>query len=154
MRVRKRVIGEQPSGDRAWLDLERLANVEITSEDPAHPIEHALEGEARGWRASTPGQQILRFLFSAPIDVRAIELQFDEEDDPRTQEFVLRWSDDEGSSYREIVRQQYTFSPPGTTREVEHYAMDLHGVTALELRVVPDIAGGAARASLSSIRLA
>jgi hypothetical protein len=72
----------------------------------------------------------------------------------RTQEFVLRWSPDDGQSYREILRQQYNFSPPGAAREVEDYDIDLEGVTALELRIVPDISGGSARASLAQLRLA
>jgi hypothetical protein len=55
----------------------------------------------------------------------------------RTQEFVLRWSPDGGRTYRKIVHQQYTFSPPGTTREIEEYAADLDGVTVHELRIVP-----------------
>jgi len=66
---------------------------------------------------------------------------------------VLRWSKDGGRSYREILRQQFTFSPPGTTREVEDYTVDLNGVTALELTIVPDLSGGNARASLISLRL-
>jgi hypothetical protein len=66
---------------------------------------------------------------------------------------VLRWSKDGGRSYREILRQQYTFSPPGATREVEDYTVNLDGVTALELTIVPDISGGDARASLISLRL-
>jgi hypothetical protein len=72
----------------------------------------------------------------------------------RTQQFVLRWSSNGGRSYREIVRQQYNFSPPGTTREREDYAVDLDGVTTLELNIVPDISGGPARASLAQLRLA
>jgi hypothetical protein len=58
----------------------------------AHPIEHALDGNASGWRASTPGEQIVRLLFTAPIDVRGMDLRVDENDEARTQEFVLRWS--------------------------------------------------------------
>jgi len=152
--MRKRVIGEQAPAERTWLDLERLAEVEITSEDPAHPIELALKGDGPGWRASTPGEQVIRLLFTEPVTLRSIDLRFDEEGAARTQEFVLRWSPDRGRSYREIVRQQYTFSPPGTTREIEHYAVDLEGVTAFELRVVPDLAGGAPRASLGRLHLA
>jgi hypothetical protein len=52
------------------------------------------------------------------------------------------------------VRQQYNFSPPGMTREFEDYAVDLAGVTALELRIVPDISGGDARASVAQLRIA
>ncbi len=152
--MRKRVIGAETAGDQTWLDLEQVAEVEITSEDPDHPIERALQAGEGPWRASTPGEQVIRFLFPEPVDLRSIDLRIDEDGEPRTQEFVLRWSNDRGHAYQEIVRQQYTFSPPGTTREVEQYAVDLHGVTALELRILPQVSGGAARASLSRIRLA
>jgi hypothetical protein len=36
---------------------------------------------------------------------------------------------------------------------VEDYAVNLHGVTVLELRIVPDISKGDARASLIRLRL-
>jgi hypothetical protein len=79
---------------------------------------------------------------------------FQEDEQSRTQQFVLRWSPDGGGSYREIVRQQYNFSPPGTTSESEDYKLDLDGVTALEVDIVPDISGGPARASLAQLLLA
>jgi hypothetical protein len=66
----------------------------------------------------------------------------------------LRWSPDRGQTYREILRQQYNFSPPGVTREVEDYNIDLDGVTVLELKIVPDMSGGGARASLAQLRVA
>jgi hypothetical protein len=53
-----------------------------------------------------------------------------------------------------LVRQQYNFSPPATTREVEDYTVNLDRVTALELSIVPDISGGEARASLARLQLA
>ena len=74
---------------------------------------------------------------------------FTEREVARTQEFVLRWSGDEGRTYRDVVRQQYTFSPPGTVREVEDYTVQLDHVTTLELHIVPDVNGGMVRASLS-----
>jgi hypothetical protein len=52
------------------------------------------------------------------------------------------------------LRQQYNFSPPGAAREVEDYDVDLDAVTVLELRIVPDISGGSARASLAQLRVA
>jgi hypothetical protein len=152
--MRKRVIGREPQADRDWFDLENMAQVEVTSEQPAYPIERALQGGGSGWRAATSGEQVIRLLFDRPTKLRSIDVRFDEDAAPRTQEFVLRWSPDGGRTYREIVRQQYTFSPPDTTREVEQYAVDIEAVTTLELRVVPDIGGGAARASLSRLRLA
>jgi hypothetical protein len=151
--MRKRLIGnEEGESKEQWLDLEALAQVAITSEDEDHPIESALTGVGSGWRASRQGEQVIRLLFDEPVSVSRILVVF-EESAARTQEFVLQWSPDRGRSHTEIVRQQYTFSP-GTTREVEDYTVDLKAVTLLELRIVPDIQGGSARASLRQLRLA
>jgi hypothetical protein len=157
--MRKRIIGHGPrdvvAAEPGWLDLERLAQVEITSEDVGYLIESALiPGAEPGWRAAQPGEQTIRLLFDAPLRLKRIHLVFYEGELERTQEFVLRWSPDDGQSYREILRQQYNFSPPDAAREVEDYDLDLDGVTALELKIVPDISGGSARASLAQLRLA
>jgi hypothetical protein len=48
------------------------------------------------------------------------------------------------------VRQQWNFSPPETTREIEDYQVELSDVTVIELVIVPDNRRGAARASLKS----
>jgi hypothetical protein len=63
------------------------------------------------------------------------------------------WSGDEGLAFREIVRQQWNFSPPKSIREVEKYRGELFGVTVLELVIVPDISRGTTRASLMRLRL-
>ena len=157
--MRKRIIDHRPLDVKAdeydWVDLERLAQVEITSEDVDHPIESALIPRmGSGWRAAQPGEQTIRLRFDEPLRIKRIRLVFHEDEQERTQEFVLRWSSDGGQSYREIVRQQYNFSPPGAARELEDYDIDLDGVTVLELRIVPDISGGSIRASLAQLRLA
>ena len=155
----KRIIGHGPrdvsAAEQGWLDLERLAQVEITSEDANYPIDSALmPGTGSGWRAAQSGEQTIRLLFDEPLRLHRLRLLFTESELERTQEFVLRWSPDGGQSYREIVRQQYNFSPPDVAREVEDYDVDLDGVTALELRIVPDISGGSTRASLAQLRVA
>lgn len=157
--MRKRIVSQGPrdiaAAEPGWMDIERLAEVEITSEDADYPIESALiPGAGSGWRAAQPGEQTIRLLFDEPLRLRRIHLMFQEGDEERTQEFVIRWSPDGGKSYRQIVRQQYNFSPPVTTREVEDYNLDLTGVTALELVIVPDISGGSARASLAQLHIA
>jgi hypothetical protein len=157
--MRKRIINRNTQKvspvDQCWIDLQHVAQVELTSEDAAHPIEAALiPGFGSGWRAEQAGEQMIRLLFDEPLRVRRIQLLFQEDQQARTQEFVLRWSPDAGQSYREIVRQQYNFSPPGMTREFEDYTVDLVGVTALELRIVPDISGGDAYASVAQLRIA
>jgi hypothetical protein len=157
--MRKRIIGHGPgevaAAEPGWLNLEHLVEVEITSEDVDHPIESALiPGAGPGWRAAQPGEQTIRLLFNEPLRLKRIHLVFQEDEKERTQEFVLRWSPDGGQSYQDIVRQQYNFSPPAAVREVEDYDVDLDGVTALELKIVPDISGGSAQASLAQLRLA
>jgi hypothetical protein len=156
--MRKRLIPQIPensrTGGEAWLDLEREAVVEVSSEDKDHPVESALASEAaRGWRAAAPGSQTVRLVFDQPQRLKCISLEFEENETARTQEFVLRWSSDGGSSFREIVRQQWNFGPPETIRESEKYSVDLSGVTVLELIINPNIGGGPARASLKSLRL-
>jgi hypothetical protein len=157
--MRKYIIGHGPrevsATEQGWLDLELLAQVEITSEDSDYPIESALiPGTGPGWQAGQPGEQTIRLLFDEPLKLRRIHLEFHEGERERTQEFVLRWSADGGHSYREIVRQQYNFSPPGATREVEDYEVNLDGVTVLEMKIVPDISRGSAVASLAEMRVA
>jgi len=142
------------SQDENWLDLEHAAVVEASSEETDFPVEAALVfGEAQGWRAAGTGPQTIRLLFDQPQRIKQIALVFEEDETIRTQEFVLRWSPASQVWLREIVRQQWNFSPPATVREVEVYRVDLSDVIVLELTIVPDISGGAARASLKSMRL-
>ena len=154
--MRKRIIAPpaKPIGSRRedWLDVERAAFVEMTSEDTDFPIEAALSGDTRGWRAAEPGTQTIRLVFDHPQQLKRIRLVFEEKEYSRTQEFVLRWSSDT-NSFREIVRQQWNFSTPESTREVEEYHVDLRNLAVLELTIVPSIDGGTTRASLMSLRL-
>lgn len=157
--MRKSFITELPKeaelSGQNWLNLLMMARAELTSEDQAHTIESALNPSGgSGWRAMGPGTQTIRLLFDEPLQIRHINLVFLEKELQRTQEFVLRWSSDAGRSYREIVRQQYTFTPPETIREIEDYIVDLAGVMALELIILPDINGGETCASLSELRIA
>jgi hypothetical protein len=156
--MRKRLITPTSESIRTqsegWLDVEHAAAVEVTSEDAQCPVESAfVSGDARGWRAAGPGSQTIRLVFDQPQRLKRISLVFEENETARTQEFVLRWSPDGGSSVKEIVRQQWNFSPPESVREVEEYRVDLSGVTVLELIINPNISGGVARASLKNLCL-
>ena len=156
--MRKRLIATTsqvaPHLDEGWLDLDSAAMVEVTSEEKGYPVEFALvSGETLGWRASASGTQTIRLIFDEPQRLTRISLVFEENETERTQEFVLRWSPDGGHSFREIVRQQWNFSPHNTTREIEEYNVQLSDVAVLELVIAPDISRGAARASLKSLRV-
>ena len=42
-----------PASGQSWLDIERIASVEVTSEEDGYPLESALlEKEHSGWRAA------------------------------------------------------------------------------------------------------
>jgi hypothetical protein len=156
--MRKRLITPTPESIRTrgegWLDVERAAVVEVTSEDKDYPVESAfVSGDAPGWRAAIPGSQTIRLVFDQPQRLKCISLVFEENETARTQEFVLRWSPDGGNSAKEIVRQRWNFSPPESIREVEEFQVALSSVTVLELVIKPDISGGVARASLKNLRL-
>ena len=157
--MKKRIIKE---GDaraskpgEPWLDLDCIAEIEITSEDPEHPIDSAIAGEdhGTGWRAANPGEQMIRICFLEPTSLRRIRIIFEEESARRTQEFVLRWAAGDGTELREIVRQQYNFNPPYAMREVEDYEVNLDDAKVIELRINPSISGGEIFATLGKLRM-
>src|SRR5829696_5661869 len=109
------------------LDIAAIATVLVTSEDPEHPVDHAFDGR-RGpggsrWIAGEPGEQTLTLAFDAPQAIRRVALEVEETEVARTQELQLAVSFDGGRTYRELLRQEYDFSPPGTTFEWEDWSV-------------------------------
>jgi hypothetical protein len=142
-----------PSSPGSWLNLENIATAEISSEDPQHPFEQALRTDtANGWRASTPGRQMVRIHFDSPQSIRRINLQFREERVERSQEIAL-FATSSVSARKELVRQQWVFSPKGAQEEIEDYFFDLKDVTAIELEIDPGRHDTQVFASLESIRI-
>jgi hypothetical protein len=79
--------------EQECLEIEDLAKIEVTSEDPNFPIESALSPKmGQGWRAAEKGSQIIRIIFDEPRSLQRIRLEFCETGVERTQEFILRWS--------------------------------------------------------------
>ncbi len=145
--MRKQIVGEPTQAQAAqsgikWLNLEEIASVELTSEDPSRPFELALDGgRDHGWRAAAPGVQTIRLRFDEPQRIQRIRLRFEERERERQQEFVLRyWTASAAPTDKaiEIVRQQWGFSPGGSTEEVEEYAVDLRDVISVELEIDAD----------------
>ena len=143
--------GLSPSG--SWLVLEQVASAELSSEDSQYPFEQALRTHtANGWRAADPGPQLIRVRFDRPESVRRIHLEFREERVDRAQEIAL-FATSKTFSRKELVRQQWVFSPRGATTEVEDYFFDLKDVTVLELEIDPGRHDKQAFASLYSIQI-
>jgi hypothetical protein len=143
--MRKRIVGSGqttagPGPDSKWMDLGQIATVEVTSEDPDFPIESVFGATGgAGWRAAQKGEQQIRLIFDQALRVRRIQLHFLEPTHDRLQEFTIRWSAAEGGQPKEVVRQQWNFSPGGSTSELEEYEVDLDGVSTLELVIKPDL---------------
>ncbi len=126
-----------PQISELWRDLERIARVEISSEDDFFPIEQALgKKETAGWRAATTGPQLIRLHFDEPINIKRLRLHFVDRTAERSQEFAVFAGT--GSELKEVVRQQWSFSPHGSTEEIEDYTVNLSGISTLELRIDPD----------------
>lgn len=158
--MRKRILKLNPdkaSNLDGQLDVSELAAVAITSESPDSPIENAFDhlrgpGGSR-WVAETPGEQTLILTFDVPQDICRISLEVEETQAARTQELQLAISQDGGNTYQELLRQEFNFSPPGTTYEHEEWNVLARKVTHLRLSIKPDKSGGPFRASLTSLSL-
>lgn len=139
------------------LDVAALATAVISSEAPDHPVEQAFDAQ-RGpggtrWKAASDGEQTLILAFDVPQLLREVVLEVEETEVSRTQELTLAVSADGGKNYREIVRQEFNFSPPHTTFERENWRIEAPPVTHLRLWINPDKGGRPCRASLTSLIL-
>jgi hypothetical protein len=64
-KMRKQLINtdleNSSTTNQDWIELTQQAQVELSSEDPAYPIEGALDFKNKsGWRASEEGHQCIR----------------------------------------------------------------------------------------------
>ncbi len=158
--LRKQIIKPHPAtpdDTTGEIDIAAVATVLVTSEAPEHPIDHAFD-EHRGlggtrWVAGEPGEQMVILAFDAPQTINQILLEVEEPEVSRTQDIHLSFSCDGGRTYRELLRQEYNFSPPGTAFERERWTVSAQGVTHLRLVIKPDKGGKLGRATLTSLVL-
>lgn len=158
--LRKHILTDRSAMRVSWpgeKDIAALATVSVTSEAADHPIDNAFDGrrgpgESR-WMASEPGAQLLLLAFDTPQTIRAMRLEVEELDVSRTQEIHIAVSYDGAQTYQEVLRQEYNFSPPGTTFEREEWSVTAEGVTHLRLVIEPDKGGKPCRATLTSLAL-
>ena len=158
--LRKRIVKVPPNlsvPEPGVMDITATAAVQVTSEDPTHPIDNVFDhrrglGGSR-WVAAEPGEQTLILAFDTPQSIHQTIVEVEEPDVSRTQELRLSVSHDGGQPYRALRRQEYTFSPPGTTFEREDWAVRAEGVTHLQLWMKPDKGGKSCRATLTSLVL-
>jgi hypothetical protein len=153
--MRKKLIpSNETKAQPLGLDVSSLATVLVSSESEDHPVENAFDAR-RGpggtyWMASERGEQTIILEFDAPQTIRRVNLEIEEKEASRRQEITLSVSVDAGTSYREHVRQEYNFSPPGATFQREEWQLSADRVTHLRLRIKPDKGETECRATLTS----
>jgi hypothetical protein len=161
--LRKKVIsrpsaGPEPDFLEGEIAVADVATVQVTSEEADHPIDNAFDHRrGRGgsrWIAGAPGEQTVILQFDSPQTIRKIGVDVEELDVSRTQELSLSVSSDGGRTYRELLRQEFTFSPPTTSFERERWTVPGAAVTHLRLDIKPDKGGRVGRATLTSLTLA
>jgi hypothetical protein len=159
--MRKHIVGipspHAVPSSRKDLDVATLATVLISSETPEFPVDNVFDGHygpgGTRWIAAEPGEQMLTVAFDTPQLLRGIILEVEEREVERTQELSVALSADGGQTYRELLRQEYTFSPTGATFEREEWTVPLHEVTHVRLWIKPDKGGRPCRATLTTLTL-
>lgn len=131
-----------------WLDLPAIAEVTVTARG------ERLARAPSSWSAECPGEQMIEVRFHHPTAVRRLKVVTTEAEQSRTQELTIWVSQHRGERHREVVRQQFNFSPHGATEQVETYAVQLDDVLAVQLRIVPSIDGRPATARVRDLRIA
>jgi hypothetical protein len=157
--LRKRRLDTDPGTTPSVgaIDLATCATLAYSSEDPAHPVESIL-GACAGpggprWIAERPDrvEQIV-LEFDRPQSISRLVYEAEETERERTQEVRIEASADGGQTYRQVLVQEYTFSPGGARYEREDLRVELHELTHLRLVVTPHKRGSGS-ATLSCLQL-
>jgi hypothetical protein len=159
-RLRKRPL--QPGGATSVgiadeIDIAGRATLLYSSEQSAHPVEHLLDGRsgpgASRWISARPDmiEQIV-VQFDQPRAISRLVYEVEEAERERTQEVRVEVSEDGGRTYRQILVQEYTFSPAGATYQREDQRFSLRQASHLRLTVVPN-KNGSGTATLTTLRL-
>jgi hypothetical protein len=159
--LRKQVIPKPSQGPiplEGEISIADVATVQVTSEQTDHPIDNAFDPSrgpgASRWIAGAPGEQSVTLVFDSPQTIRQIGIEVEELAVSRTQELSVSASSDGGRTYRELIRQEFNFSPPGTSFERERWSIAAAAVTHLRLKIKPDKGGHVGRATLTSFTVA
>lgn len=134
--------------DARWLNIEAVADVVVMVDGRREPRRPGF------WSADRPGVQTIEIRFHDRTPVRRLCVVSSEVEQTRTQEMAIWVSLRGGERHREVLRQQFTFSPGGATEEVEEYDLELEEVSTIQLRIVPSIDGRSAVARVDDVRVA
>jgi hypothetical protein len=157
-RLRKRRLEANAATSAAdEIDIAGCAAIAYTSEDPAHPVDHMLDrrcgpGGTRWISARPDTVEHIVVEFDRPQAISRLVYEVEEAMRERTQEVRVEAAEDGGQSYRQIMVQEYNFSPGGATYQREEQRFNLRQVTHLRLTIVPN-KSGSGTATLTALRL-
>jgi len=159
-RLRKRPLeadAEANAGGADEIDIAGCAAIAYSSENPDHPVEHLLDGNsgprATRWISARPDTiEHILVEFDRPQAISRLVYDVEEAERERTQEVRVEVSEDEGRTYRQILVQEYTFSPGGATYQHEEQRFNLSKVSHLRFTIVPN-KNGSGTATLTALRL-
>ena len=159
-RVRKRLLEDArllPASSSAEVNLSTGATIGYSSEEPTHPIDNLFDGRdgpgGTYWESSQENRaETLLIEFDQTQTISRLIFEAEERQLERTQEIRLEVSCDGGISFRQLLVQEFVFSPAGATFQREDLRVSLAGASHLRLTVVPN-KNGSGRAKLTSLRL-
>ena len=159
-RIRKRPLdakARRRGRDAGEIDIAGGATIAYSSEDLAKPVEHLLDGHsgpgATRWISARPDTiQHIVVEFDRPEAVSRLVYEVEETMRERTQEVHVEVSEDGARSYRQILVQEYNFSPAGATYQREEQRFNLGKITHLRLTIVPN-KNGSGTATLTALRV-
>jgi len=139
------------------IDIAAGAALAYSSEDPSHPVEHIFDGLAgpggTRWLAARPNAtERIVVEFDQPQRISQLWYEVEETERERTQEVRVEISEDQGRTYRQILVQEYNFSPRAATFQREEQRLNVERATHLRLTIVPN-KNGSGTATLTSLRL-
>jgi len=159
-RIHKRLMSDKvsvPGESGGEIDIARHATLAYWSEDPDHPLEHLIDRhfgpDATRWasaRANATEYIVLEFDHVQRVSRLIYEVE--ERREQRTQEVRVEVWSDRDRTYRQVLVQDYNFSPQGATFEHEDVQLDLPAISHMRLTIVPN-KDGSGIATLTSLRL-
>jgi len=159
-RMRKRLMSAQVSdcaGGQGRIDIAGLALFRFSSEDPEHPLEHLVDGccgrGATRWAgAQADTTECIELEFEPAQEISRLIYEVEESGVERTQQVRVEISTDQGRIYRQVLAQDYNFSPYGATFQREEVDLNGRPITHVKLTIVPN-KGGSGVATLTSLQL-
>ena len=159
-RLRKRALEADAvtsAGTADLIDIASCATIAYSSEKPGHPVEHLLDGRSGpgGTRWISARSDVIEQIiveFDQPQTISRLAYEVEEAVRERTQEVRVEVSEDGGRTYRQILVQEYTFSPGGATYQREEQRLNLLQTSHLRLTIVPN-KNGSGTTTLTALRL-